>query len=70
MYMETRLTGSEREFFEALDRVAYGNPFDDARADLIGRLVPAATPAQLAADREALASVVRPRLTGDRKSVV
>ena len=64
MYMEARLTGSERDFFEALDRVVYGNPFDDARAELIGRLVPAATPAQLAADREALASVVQPRLAG------
>ena len=58
----TRLKAAEREFFAALERVVYGNPFSDERAQVIQRLVPGATGAQLAGDREALARMVEPRL--------
>ena len=57
-----RLKASEREFFAALDDVVYGNPFSDARAHVIQRLVPGATRAQLALDEEALRRMVEPRL--------
>ena len=56
------LQPSEREFFNALDRVVYGNPFSDARVELIRRLVPGATTEDLVADRVALARLVQPRL--------
>ncbi len=57
-----RLKPPEREFFTALERVVYGNPFSDARAQVIQRLVPGATSAELAADQEALRRMVEPRL--------
>jgi DNA-binding NtrC family response regulator len=57
-----RLKASEREFFAALERVIYVNPFSDERARLIQQLVPGATSTQLAVDREALARLVEPRL--------
>src|SRR6185436_17928439 len=58
----TRLQAAEREFLVALHRVVYGNPFSDERAQLIQRLVPAATLAELAADREALPRIVETHL--------
>ena len=57
-----RLKGSEREFFSALDRVVYGNPFSDERDRLIQRLAPGASSAELLRDREALPRMVEPRL--------
>jgi len=59
---DARLKTSEREFFVALERVIYGNPFSDERAQLIQRLVPGATGAQLALDQHALRRIVEPRL--------
>lgn len=53
---------AEREFFSALDRVVYGNPFSDDRARLIQALVPCASAAELTRDHEALARVVDARL--------
>src|SRR5437762_1523880 len=57
-----RLKASEREFFATLERVVYGNQFSDERAQLIQRLVPGATSAELVLDREALTRMVEPRL--------
>ncbi len=57
-----RLKPSEREFFAALGRVMYGNPFSDERAQVIQRLVPGATSAELVIDQEALRRMVEPRL--------
>jgi sigma-54 specific flagellar transcriptional regulator A len=57
-----RLKASDREFFAALERVIYVNPFSDARAQLIQRLVPEATSAELVLDQEALRRMVEPRL--------
>jgi sigma-54 specific flagellar transcriptional regulator A len=57
-----RLKASEREFFVALGRVIYGNPFSDERAQVIQRLVPGATSAELVIDQEALRRMVEPRL--------
>ena len=57
-----RLKASEREFFVALGRVVYGNPFSDERAQVIQRLVPGATSAELVLDQEALRRMVEPRL--------
>ena len=57
-----RLSATEREFFTTLDRVVYGNPFSTERARLIQKLVPDASPEDLALDREALARKVEPRL--------
>src|SRR5258708_4101594 len=57
-----RLKASEREFFAALGRAVYGNPFSDERARLIQRLVPGATGEELALDQEALRRMVEPRL--------
>lgn len=59
---EPGLETTERAFFAALDNVVYGNPFSDERAELIRRLVPGATEADLIADREALTRLVEPRL--------
>src|SRR5258706_16168135 len=59
---ETRLKAADREFFNALHRVVYGNPFNDERAQEIQRLVPGATIAELMRDREALTRMVEPRL--------
>lgn len=59
---EAGLKAGEREFFSALDRVVYGNPFSDERTELVRRLVPGATNATLVADREALARLVQPWL--------
>ena len=59
---DTRLKPSEREFFVALGRVVYGNPWSDERAKVIQRLVPSATSAELVADQEALRRMVEPRL--------
>lgn len=58
----TRSKASEREFFAALERVIYVNPFSDERAKVIQRLVPGATPAELVLDHEALRRMVEPRL--------
>ena len=58
----TRLKASEREFFAALGRVVYGNPFSDERAQVIQRLVPGVTSQELALDQEALRRMVEPRL--------
>ena len=57
-----RLKASEREFFAALERVIYVNPFSDERAKVIGRLVPGATSEELVLDQEALRRMVEPRL--------
>jgi DNA-binding NtrC family response regulator len=57
-----RLKASEREFFAALERVIYVNPFSDERAQVIQRLVPGATSQELALDQEALRRMVEPRL--------
>src|SRR5690349_9684405 len=57
----TRLSDSDRAFFAALERVIYGNPFGDARSELIQTLVPGATREELALDHEALARIVQPR---------
>ena len=57
-----RLKGPEREFFAALERVVYGNPFSDERERMIQRLVPAATREELALDPEILRKIVEPRL--------
>src|SRR5437868_2554527 len=57
-----RLQASEREFFTALERVIYVNPFSDERAQVVQRLVPGATRAELALDEEALRRLVEPRL--------
>ena len=56
-----RVEPSDREFFGAVDDVAFGNPFSRERAAAIARLVPDA-PGDLTSDREALARVVAPRL--------
>ena len=56
------LDGATRGFFSALDRVVYGNPFSEERADVIQRLLPGQDTAHLMADREALARLVEPRL--------
>ena len=58
----TRLKPSEREFFAALWPVVYGNPFSDERAQIIQRLVPGASTAELVLDQEALRRIVEPRL--------
>lgn len=58
----TRLKPAEREFFVALWPVVYGNPFSDARAQNIQRLVPGASSAELMLDQEALRRIVEPRL--------
>ena len=57
-----RLKASEREFFAALERVTYVNPFSDERTQVVQRLVPGSTTAQLALDQEALRRMVEPRL--------
>ena len=57
-----RLKASEREFFAALGRVIYANPFSDERAQVVQRLVPSATSSELALDEEALRRIVEPRL--------
>jgi len=53
----------DRQFFAALADVVFGNPFSPKRTALIARLVPGATPSELAADREALARIVAPHLS-------
>ena len=58
----SRLKPAEREFFAALQQVVYGNPFSDERAQVIQRLVPGATSAELTRDREALPRMVESRL--------
>jgi hypothetical protein len=55
------LQPGEREFLAALERVAYGNPFNDKRARLIRELAPDATEAELV-DQAMLARRVAPRL--------
>src|SRR5262249_46560086 len=59
---DLRLSAAERDFFAALDRVVYTNPFTDGRARLIESLVPDASPEDLLRNREALAKIVEPRL--------
>ena len=58
-----RLTASDREFFETLAGVVFGNPFSRKRDELIVRLAPGVRPGDLTGDREALARVVAPRIT-------
>jgi hypothetical protein len=57
---DARLKPPEREFFAALDRVVYGNPYSPEREQLIQRLAPGATTADL--NREMLPKLVEPRL--------
>ena len=57
----TGLKPGEREFLAAVERVAYGNPFDDERARVIRDLVHDATEAELL-DQAVLARRVAPRL--------
>src|SRR5688572_466775 len=59
------VTAADREFFGALADVVFGNPFSVQRGDLVARLVPAASRADLTRDREALARVVSSRLPED-----
>jgi len=59
--VEANLSANDRQFLAALGGVVFGNPFTPERAALIHRLAPNA-PQDLAADREALARVVAPRL--------
>ena len=56
------MTASDREFFEALADVVFGNPFSAQRAELIVRLAPGATPGDLTRDPQALARLVEPRV--------
>src|SRR4051812_49580260 len=56
-----RLDSGQREFLASLASVVFGNPFTPERSAVIRRLVPQA-PGNLAADREALARVVAPKL--------
>jgi sigma-54 dependent transcriptional regulator, flagellar regulatory protein len=56
---------NDREFFGTLADVVFGNPFSVQRGDLVARLVPAASRADLNQDREALARVVSSRLPDD-----
>jgi sigma-54 dependent transcriptional regulator, flagellar regulatory protein len=58
------LTSSQRAFLAALSGVVFGNPFSTARASVILELLPGASPADLARDREALTRVVQPLLSG------
>jgi sigma-54 dependent transcriptional regulator, flagellar regulatory protein len=57
----TRLNGGQRQFLASLGNVIFGNPFTPERNAVIRQLVPNA-PGNLAADREALARVVAPKL--------
>jgi len=52
----------ERTFFAALGDVVFGNPFSRDREALVARLAAGAPARELAADREALARVVAPRV--------
>ena len=56
------LSSSDREFFTALDRVVYGNPFSERREKLIQRLAPESSKGNLDTDRDMLARLVEPRL--------
>src|SRR5436190_22526867 len=58
----TRLQPSDREFFDALDRVVYGNPFSDEREQLVQRLAPGPSGQQIGPDHEALTRKVEPML--------
>src|SRR6185503_3115051 len=57
-----KLKAADRDFFEALADVVFGNPFSPQRDELIVRLAPGAKTGDLTNDREALARVVGPRL--------
>ncbi len=59
------VSATDREFFAALADVVFGNPFSVQRGELVARLVPAASRAELTKDREALARVVSSRLPKD-----
>jgi sigma-54 specific flagellar transcriptional regulator A len=61
MHMNS-LSPADREFFSALDRVVYGNPFSERREKLIQRLAPESSKGNLDADRDMLARLVEPRL--------
>ena len=56
------MSPADREFFQALADVVFGNPFSPERAALIVRLAPGAKPGDLTEDREALARLVTPRV--------
>jgi transcriptional regulator with AAA-type ATPase domain len=60
--MPVSISPPERAFLAALADVVFGNPFSPARAQLIVRLAPQATPGDLTHDREALVRMVEPRL--------
>jgi len=61
MHMNS-LSSADQEFFSALDRVVYGNPFSERREKLIQRLAPESSKGNLDADRDMLARLVEPRL--------
>ena len=58
---EAKLAARDREFFAALDRIVYGNPFSDERARSILQLAPDVAN-DLDIDRDTLARLVEPRL--------
>jgi DNA-binding NtrC family response regulator len=59
------MSPADKQFFAALADVVFGNPFSVQRADLVARLAPAASRAELTSDREALARVVSSRIPND-----
>ncbi len=56
------LSAADRDFLGMLGTVVFGNPFSEARADLIARLAPDMPRGDLAANREVLARIVAARL--------
>ena len=61
----TRLKLPEREFFVAIDRVIYANPFSDAQAQIIQRLVRSTVSAERRIEQDALWPMVEPRPRDD-----
>src|SRR5437867_6641527 len=59
---KSRLTRGDREFFAALDKIVFGNPFSGERAQKIARLVPDVPFGDLDINQEPLARVVERRL--------
>src|SRR2546427_319804 len=59
---KSRLTRGDREFFAALDKIVFGNPFSVERAQKIARLVPDVPFGDLDINQEPLARVVERRL--------
>jgi hypothetical protein len=58
----TQLQPADRALFAKLEHVVYGNPFSDARAQLIREFMPSTAPEDWAANHEALTQVVEPHL--------